>query len=295
MAESLGEVLQRLTNSPVPTFESEAVAEEHRAQRTRLRRLSKDERLIGEAAMAGIALMVPSYHRPHTEAACHRCRDVKWLSVNPTQPGYVNDLIPCPDCQGEEITNKRLAASGLGEGIALRTLESFRPNEHPKVRVAYDAARALLQPGAKPWLVLSGLTGCGKTHLCRGIGMALLGSRWSVRYMKMPDLIDLMRTTQAEDSQVSLDELVNGLVAVQCLILDDLGVERHTPWSVAELERLLDRRHEARGMTVISTNLSQAEIGRLSGRLLSRMLDREVCVFADMKGAPDYRRLPRVV
>ena len=237
--------------------------------------------------MNGVTLMVPSYHYPGEEARCHRCRDIQWVRVK--IPDTHEDLRRCPDCQGEDIANKRLAASGLGEGAAHRTLGSFKPNVHPATRRAHTAAVAYLKDGALPWLIFSGGVGCGKTHLSRGIGHALIEAGWFVKYMKAPALADAMRATNAPDSPVSLSEYVDRLSVLDYLILDDMGMERHTEFSIAEFERMLDYRYENKKHTIISTNLTREELARVSPRLVSRMLDRQTCEWVDMTGAPDYR------
>ena len=135
------------------------------------------------------------------------------------------------------------------------------------------------------WIVLTGITGCGKTHLASAIANELADSETAVLMLTVPRLLDRLRATFAPDAPHSFSEMYNLVESVEVLVLDDLGAQNSTPWATEKLFQLLNERHVRELPTVVTTNLSLWEF---EPRLQSRLGDMHLVnpVHID---APDYR------
>ncbi len=114
-------------------------------------------------------------------------------------------------------------------------------------------------------LLLVGAIGTGKTRTAYAIGnQALTGGAY------------VIATTVAEyleDARPGVDQHTLGDKARMCdlLILDDLGAERETDWSIAEATLLVDIRVRENRRTIVTTNASAEELEQRHGR---RIVDR---------------------
>ena len=139
------------------------------------------------------------------------------------------------------------------------------------------------------WLVLMGLTGCGKTHLAA----AIVNYRYEIGkpalFVVVPDFLDHLRSTFSPESRVSYDQLFESVKTAPLLVLDDFGEQSTNPWVREKLYQLINYRYNSRLPTVITTRLSLDEImSEVDGSISSRLVDRNISVtFAIL--APDYR------
>lgn len=179
------------------------------------------------------------------------------------------------------------------ERLARFTFDDFTPSgiglkgaQRTSLEAAYrDALKWARDP--EGWLVLTGGTGCGKTHLAAAIANVRLDDGQRVAFATVPDLLDELRATYAPDAPRRYDQLFKSLLEAEVLILDDLGAQKSSPWAEEKLYQLLNHRHVARALTVVTTN---KRLGDLEPRIASRLADTEVSLLRDIT-APDYRTL----
>jgi DNA replication protein DnaC len=132
------------------------------------------------------------------------------------------------------------------------------------------------------WLVLSGVVGCGKTHLAAAIKNERDEHGSQTLFKTVPDLLDYLRATYAPDSNVTYDRGFDAIRNAEVLILDDYGAHSSTPWAEEKLFQLLNHRFNARSPTVITTNQPLDRATASSGapsqelRILSRLLDPDL-------------------
>ena len=159
--------------------------------------------------------------------------------------------------------------------------------ERDSLTFAVETARTFAE-APKGWLLLTGLRGCGKTHLAVAIINERLPRKDPVFFAFVPDLLDHLRATFTPDSVTGYDELFELVKTAPLLVLDDLGSERSTPWAEEKLYQLIVHRHNARLSTVITSNLaSLKQLEEAKPRVASRLGDALV-QWAPMM-APDYR------
>lgn len=199
------------------------------------------------------------------------------------QPGHPDwgRVFPCR-CRDltpeEEVTRRRLKA-GLS-GAETRVFESFEPREGTSAGLG--AAQAFAR-SPQDWLVLAGGRGVGKTHLALAIAEALVQRRMIVKFGTVAELLERWRSFYSPDQDTgSVEEfydLFQAYCQLPCIVVDDLGAERPTPWAVEHLGMLLDYRSRNRLPTVITSNFSSPQpladhLGEGGNRIADRVFDR---------------------
>ncbi len=120
-------------------------------------------------------------------------------------------------------------------------------------------------------LFITGGTGLGKTHLSLAIAERLLQKDWNVVYGSAINLIDRIEREhfgRADDGSDTLSVLFNA----DLLILDDLGSEYDKQFTTATMYNIINTRLNMNVPTIISTNLSPAQIEkRYEPRIVSRI------------------------
>jgi DNA replication protein DnaC len=143
-----------------------------------------------------------------------------------------------------------------------------------------DTLKLLAKDGSN--VVLRGPTGSGKTHLA----ISMLLSHGAGRFITVPDLLLNIRSSFGEDGR-SEEEIVNSYTWQPLLILDDLGAEKPTEYSVTTLYIVIDRRVRDMRKTIITTNLEQGQIEATFGaRIASRLAGMENIKI----NMPDWRK-----
>ncbi len=135
------------------------------------------------------------------------------------------------------------------------------------------------------WIVLEGVTGCGKTHLAAAIVNYRYQAGKPALFVVVPEFLDHLRSTFSPDSKVSYDQLFERVKTTPLLVLDDFGEQTTTPWAQEKLYQVINYRYNAKLPTVITTCRSLEEIER---RFSSRFVDPKVSMVLEIH-APDYR------
>jgi DNA replication protein DnaC len=126
-----------------------------------------------------------------------------------------------------------------------------------------------------PMLVIASPTvGNGKSSAAYALGWAAYEAGLWVHARMMADLVAALRPT--EEYEPEAWPTVSGC---DLLIIDELGAERLTDWTIEQTRRLLDVRWRERRRTVITTNKTSEEIEREYGAAIAdRLIDDAVAV-----------------
>lgn len=144
------------------------------------------------------------------------------------------------------------------------------------------------RPDAHHWLLLLGLGGRGKTTIAAGVAADLTRQGRSVLFRPMPDLLDDIKATWGDNEEQ--EKLRQLLRSVRYLFLDDIGTEIPRDWVGEFLYALLNHRHNNHLPTILTTNLSIAELGNhLGDRIWGRVKRMVEPVLMD---GDDLRDLP---
>jgi DNA replication protein DnaC len=156
-----------------------------------------------------------------------------------------------------DLQRAGIAADGLL--VTLETYPShFTVDAHNKP--AFDLARRFVDAiarGEKPscGFALGGVYGTGKTTLVLAMARSMVSRELPVIFANWPE--ELERLKSAIDHPGRLEERLRRLGNAPVLILDDLGRERSTAWSVDQvLYPLVDGRYRGNLPTIVTTNES---------------------------------------
>ena len=162
--------------------------------------------------------------------------------------------------------NKLLGASGIGERFQQRVFATFRVDTAARKK-AYQIAKEYadnfavhMQDGTG--LYIEGTNGTGKTHLAAAIAMQLMTEQ------KIPCICktagDLLLDIKSAFDGDSLNEkqVLQIYKDVSLLIVDDLGKEQCTDWSISTLYSIMNDRYEKMLPTIITTNYNSDDLIR---------------------------------
>ena len=122
-----------------------------------------------------------------------------------------------------------------------------------------------------PSILFMGGTGLGKTHLSLAIANAVIDHGYSVEYGTAQNILnDLSNENFGRTDRLKYTE--ERILECDLLILDDLGTEFKTSYSIACLYNIINTRLSAKLPTIISTNFSQRELEeKYDQRITSRI------------------------
>jgi DNA replication protein DnaC len=173
---------------------------------------------------------------------------------------------PC-SCRPARIARKRAAAlegriprryrEVSLEREPLISIERANPHVVREVRQYIRSIREQLDAGRGLWF--TGDVGTGKTTLAMLISKSAMEADRTVAIYSLPRLLAQLRDTYEDDSQYSLNELIDRLSAVDLLHIDDVGAEQTSPWVLEQLYTIVNTRYEDGKAILLTTNLITQE------------------------------------
>lgn len=150
-----------------------------------------------------------------------------------------------------------LGKSGIKKRYLSRTIDSFSVTAENKksFEVATDYIKNFREYFTQgKGLYLEGPCGTGKTHLAIAIALAIINTGVPVICKTSIDILGDIKRCYERNSEVTEAEVLEAYKTVDLLIIDDLGKEQVTEWSVPVLYSILNERYEALLPTIITTN-----------------------------------------
>jgi DNA replication protein DnaC len=144
----------------------------------------------------------------------------------------------------------------IGERFMSRTFATFEVDGNN--RNGFEAAQAFVA-GKTPGLGFTGPVGAGKTHLAAAIANAAIERGRVAVCVPVHQLLAKIRASYNGGERDEATILAH-YAAIDVLILDDLGKEPATRWSVETLFALVDRRYEQNKGLVVTTNHDPAQL-----------------------------------
>lgn len=224
-------------------------------------------------------------------AVCPVCDGMGMVypDVSVLDPAY-GKVVECPMvCEAVLVNRERVRAGQMGRIMKVIDrraapngvrLASYQPKTEDQ-GWAYKAAcgfvdKLIVKIGnrEKPWLVLVGEYGSGKTYLASAISNELEDAGAVCWYMKFSEMVYRYHDSwQNRDSQVTQHQVVKALQNADVLVLDDVFDEHVTDATRRLFFDVIDTRMDMNRPTVLTTNLTQARVGTVFGqRVQSRLV-----------------------
>lgn len=165
----------------------------------------------------------------------------------------------------QERVDKLLGSSGIKKRFRQRTFENFRCDSKGRVesyKVAKEYADNWQQHRARgDGLYIEGTNGTGKTHLAAAIALQLIGEGIPVICKTSSDLLsDIKKAYDTPDIQEG--QILDVYRNVDLLIVDDLGKEQCSEWSMSILYSIFNDRYEDMKPSIITTNYNADDLVR---------------------------------
>lgn len=248
--------------------------------------------------------------RARNQALCEKRRALlvsQGFSADYTEPQYSCRL--CSDtgyvdtkmcsCLRDALIRENFRASGMGDLLDRQSFENFDLERYKKdgediyrrVRMNYTAAKAFAENFREKRgnLFLVGTTGAGKTHLTTAIARAVLDRGFDVIYDTAQNIMAAFEHDRFRSGYQATESLAEKYMECTLLILDDLGTEFTNAFTVSCLYNLLNERQNKGLSTVISTNVSPAELReKYEDRIYSRLIGADYQILSFDK-CSDYR------
>jgi DNA replication protein DnaC len=157
----------------------------------------------------------------------------------------------------QDKINRLLGQSGIKKRFQQRTFPNFRCDTAGRKR-NYDIAKEYADNftyhrARGDGLYIEGTNGTGKTHLAAAIALQLINEGIPVICKTSSDL--LLDIKKAFDHEyVKEHEVMDVYKKVDLLIIDDLGKEQCSDWSMSTLYSILNDRYEDMKPTIVTTN-----------------------------------------
>jgi DNA replication protein DnaC len=232
----------------------------------------------GEAGEDGAQSRSGAEPRPRATCPFALCDGSGWI-VDP------DDLATPCRCRARRI--ERARARGVSatlprryRGVSFERPPVSEMARDPRTRSKVAEVRGFceriderIDEGRGLWI--QGSTGTGKTTLAMLVSKAALDARRTAAIYSLPRLLArIRRTFDAEAGEDSYFTFFNRLVSVDLLHLDDLGAENRTDWVLEQLYAIIDRRYSDQRSILVTTNLSEPELGQQLGeRITSRLVE----------------------
>ncbi|HYG57830.1 MAG TPA: ATP-binding protein, partial [Symbiobacteriaceae bacterium] len=218
---------------------------------------------------------------------CPRCQNSGWLPAEiarPASPGEPETYYPPEKCQclKREEMDDFFRAAGLQGPQQERTFDSFTLEVYPEerrqsvARVVHrcrDFTDGVIAGTQRESLVVLGHPGVGKTHLACAVAHEVIAARCTTVYLTMNDFLEIARIRTLDLTEDNRDYL-RGILNADLLVLDDLGAEKVTDYSLQELMMMLNHRLNSGLPMLVTSNLSEEEIKQYYGdRIHSRLMN----------------------
>lgn len=216
---------------------------------------------------------------------CKECRDT----------GFVGGVM-C-DCYRELLRDTAIAELSEFSISGCPTFKSFNINYYPDAADAQSGVNLRERMSEvlnfcksyaedfgtdSPSLLFYGATGLGKTHLSLAIAAEAVKKGYGVIYGSAQNLMARLEKEHFSNNRTNNEFEGSEQAMLECdlLVIDDLGAEFSTQFTVAELYNIVNTRMMSRLPVIISTNLMPDELEkRYTQRITSRIVGNYISLY----------------
>lgn len=154
--------------------------------------------------------------------------------------------------------------------------------------------KALVEEGSSIFLygdVGTGKTVYGATLLIEAIKYGFIEQILpltpnKVEYARVVEILCDLRATFSQDSEWTEKGIINHFSSVPLLMLDDIGEEKSTDWTIQSLRIIINSRYDNLLPTIITSNWDLDQLAEMDDRIASRIY--EMCNLKPFNGK-NYR------
>ena len=178
----------------------------------------------------------------------------------------------CP-CIVQRRIIQRTRQSGMGL-LLEKNFDNFEANSEYQKAFCKVAKSFISQvkSGDKPWMMLCGQSGSGKTHICSASCNELLKTGFEVYYMPWVDESKQLKRLSMDESQYR--ERMERLQTCPVLYIDDLFKGGTSDADKTIAFELLNSRVNRDNVTVISTEMLLEDLLRIDEAIFSRIIEK---------------------
>lgn len=217
------------------------------------------------------------------------------------QPFTLDERVYCPDClEKREREVREKEKSEIRKSLLSRADIVLKDNGAPqmflKANISDFPASVKKYINIKKGLYVFGDRGCGKTHLAVSlmrahldkVGLMERASGFEIiqktipMFASVPEMLMDIRHAYS-DSKASEKSIIEKYAERDFLVLDDMGVEKVTEWTMQMLYIIIDKRYRDEKRTIITSNLTLDGLAeKLDDRVASRIAG--MCILVPMQG-----------
>lgn len=221
------------------------------------------------------------------EYPCPECGEmVKEFKV--IVKGKVNVTDRCKVCDDRQVEKKAFLAykelqiskrecifnefSLISEGLKKATFGNFHPLSEELLRAKKQAMNYITNFVENKGLMFVGDCGVGKSHLSYSICKEARERGLTSIFISVPELLTKLKSTFNKNGDHTEEELLNALKNVDLLVLDDIGADYPTEWSISKIFEVINSRIGKNNIYTTNCN-SKDLITKVGKRNFSRMME----------------------
>ncbi len=201
----------------------------------------------------------------------------------------------CPLCSDTGVKNGRACSciEGIRRRLMYERLGGFNEKNCPTFEALklsyYGDSREIMENTLKKCynyaegfttnsksLLFYGSVGLGKTHVSRAMGKIIIDKGFDVFYIPFTTLSQKLENAKFRKSDESYEDFISPVLNCELLILDDVGAEFSSAFSISLLYEIVNSRLIGNKPTIISTNLNDEMLAERYGE---RTASRLVCSY----------------
>ena len=192
------------------------------------------------------------------------------------------------DCMKKRNSVIFMQKSGLGN-LLEKSFENFNVNESWQ-ESAKQAAILYTQQKTERWLYMSGVHGCGKTHLCTAVCKALMEQGRTVKYLLWTDISQKLDSLKFrfEEYENYLSEIKN----TDVLYIDDFLKNSDNGKDYNEIKKayvVINARYFADKKTILSSEISLKDYYSADGAAAGRIREKSMNIPIQTDNSRDFR------
>ena len=207
--------------------------------------------------------------------------EVKYSCKTCSDSGFIDGKM-C-NCFREALLRENILSSGIGNLIDRQSFDNFSLNGYDDdTREVMNANLIIAKRYAETFskdaknLLLIGPTGTGKTHLSTAIAKTVIEAGYEVIYDSAQNIMSAFEEDKFRSGFGPYEPKATKYLECDLLIIDDLGTEFISAFTLSALYNLLNSRMNKSLPTVISTNLDRSSLEKIyEDRIFSRIIGQD--------------------